>query len=70
MTIRVGLGRSDTGKILDYRTQWYNYDIKKGIDERPQAIQFASETGRLLEIFVSANSKAYRKVTEEQLMKL
>ena len=28
MTIRVGLGRSDTGKTLDYGAQWYNYDTR------------------------------------------
>ena len=68
MTIRVGLGRSKTGKILDSGTQWYNYDTKVGIDERQHAIQFARETGR--DIYVSVPNKAYRKVTIEQLMKL
>lgn len=70
MTIRVGLGRSKSGKILDHGTKWYNYDEKNDIDERSHAIQFASDTGRLFDIYVSSNNKAYRKVTPEQLMNM
>jgi len=67
-TIRVGLGKSLSGKTLDYGTQWYLYDVRKGIDERMAAIKFAEETKR--EIFVSDNKSGYFEVSKERLMRL
>lgn len=68
ITIKVGEGRSSSGKILDGGTQWYTYNSKENIDERYDAIEYALKTNR--NIYISNCNKAYRKVTSEQLMKL
>ncbi len=66
--IKVGEGRSSSGKILDHNTQWYAYNKIKSIDERKEAIEYAISTKR--DIYISGNKKSYRKVTPEQLMNL
>ena len=68
ITIKVGEGRSPSGKILGHNTQWYTYNKIKSIDERKEAIEYAMSTNR--DIYISENKKSYRKVTPEQLMKL
>lgn len=62
IVIRIGEGQSPSGKILDRGTHWYNLTSYK------EAIQDAQDRHRI--IYVSINSKKYRKITSEQLVEL
>jgi hypothetical protein len=56
IVIRVGLGRSKSGKVLDGGTKWFaNTD-----NSIKEAIAFARETHR--DVFLSRNGSAYRKI--------
>ncbi len=68
ITIKVGEGRSPSGKILDRNTCWYGYDKSINYDERLDAIEYAKSTNR--NIYISRNNKSYEKITAEQLMYL
>lgn len=56
IVIRVGLGRSKSGKILDDGTKWFA-NTDSSIKE---AIAYARETYR--DVFLSRNGSAYRKI--------
>ena len=56
IVIRVGLGRSKSGKILDGGTKWFA-NTDSSIKE---AIAYARETHR--DVFLSRNGAAYRKI--------
>ena len=56
IVIRVGLGRSKSGKILDGGTKWFA-NTDSSIKE---AIAYARET--LRDVFLSKNGAAYRKI--------
>lgn len=60
--IRIGLGRTPYGAILDRDTTWFNYS------EKEHAIEQAIKTKK--PIFISEKSKAYREITLEQLQNL
>lgn len=66
--IKVGNGRSQSGKILDEHTHWYNIDTRNNIDECDNAIEYATFTGR--PTFISINQKAYKPITIEQIKNL
>jgi len=57
--IRIGLGRSASGAVLDSDTTWFNDS------EKAHAIEQAIKTKK--PIFVSINGRAYREITLEQL---
>ena len=61
--IKVGLGQSPSGKILDWATQYYS-----DYDEIKDAIEYARKTGKPM--FISFNKRKYRPITEEKLLKL
>jgi len=63
--IRIGLGRSSSGKILDKETRWYNLD-QDGSKEL--AIIDACETKK--PIFVSYSNRKYQEITLEKLKAL
>lgn len=56
IVIRVGLGRSESGKILDGGTQWFA-NTDSSIKE---AIAYATSTKR--DVFLSKNGAAYKKI--------
>ena len=60
VTIRVGLGRSCSGKILDRDTRWF-------IDKE-KAIDYWTKTNK--PIFVSVGGKKYQKIKIDQLIAL
>lgn len=63
--VRIGLGRSSSGKILDRDTRWYNLS-QDGAKEL--AIIDACESKK--PIFVSYNNRKYQEITLAQLKKL
>lgn len=64
--LRVGLGRSESGKILDSNTNWYVY--QNSIDERENAIRAAITTNR--DIYISVNKGKYHKISFDQIRNL
>lgn len=64
--LRVGLGRSESGKILDSNTNWYVY--QNSIDEREAAIRAAITTNR--DIYISINKGKYHKISFDQIRNL
>ena len=62
IVIRVGLGQTPSGKILDRGTQAYR------IVEFQNALQFANDTGR--KMFVSFNKQKYVEVDAARLLKI
>lgn len=66
ITIRIGLGQTKSGKILDRNTQWYS--ITANHCGKQAALDYHDETNK--PIFISVNGRAYRKITREQLVNL
>lgn len=63
--VRIGLGRSSSGKILDRDTRWYNLSNEGA---KQLAIIDACESKK--PIFVSYSNRKYREITLEQLKEL
>lgn len=66
IVIRIGLGQTPSGKILDGATQ--SYIITATRNEKESALRYHDETKK--PIFVKVNGKAYQKITREQLVNL
>ena len=68
LVVRIGLGRSKTGKILDQDTEWHNiqdYDSwKKCVNE------WADKKHSGKPLFLSRNGRAYKPLSGEQLLAL
>lgn len=60
VTIRLGLGRSPSGKVLDKDTQWFN-------DKNLAIKEWERNKKR---IFVSVGGKGYKEVSLEYLISL
>ena len=60
LTIRVGLGRSSSGKILDKDTKWFT--------DKNEAINYLATTNK--PIFVSVEGKKYQEINIDQLKAL
>lgn len=65
IVVRVGLGQTPSGKILDRGTQWYNGERKNEIEN---ALNYAVTTHR--EMFVSYNNKKYIPLSNKQMQRL
>ena len=64
-TIKVGLGQSKSGKILDRNTKYVHFyssnDENEQIRRLMLALQLHKESGK--KIFYSHNNKAYQEIT-------
>jgi len=70
-TIKVGLGQSPSGKILDRDTQCVHFytkheDAKEQVRKLRVALQWHRETGK--KMFYSHNSRGYQKITEDWII--
>ena len=65
--IRIGLGQTKTGKILDGSTTYFVINKRTGQNEKDHAIMQHLEAKK--PIFVT-NGRGYREITLEQLGKL
>lgn len=65
--IRIGLGQTKSGKILDGSTTYFVVNNRTGQNEKNNAIKQHLETNK--PIFVT-NGRGYREITLEQLRKL
>ena len=60
VVIRVGLGRSKSGKILDRDTKWFS--------DKWNAIDFCGKVSK--PIYISVNGKKYQEIKIDQLIGL
>ena len=70
-TIKVGLGQSKSGKVLDANTQYMHlYASHESIQEQVRklqtVLQWHRETGK--EMFYSHNSRGYQKITGDWII--
>lgn len=70
-TIKVGLGQSPSGKVLDANTQCVHFytmheDAKEQVRKLRVALQWHRETGK--KMFYSRNYRAYEEITEDWLI--
>ena len=71
-TIKVGLGQSKSGKVLDANTQYMHLyasheDAQEQVRKLQTVLQWYRETGK--EMFYSHNSRGYQKITGEWIVK-
>lgn len=64
--VRIGQGRSKSGKILDRGTVWFNIDSKEAWE---RCIHEWSMK-KYKPIYLSNNGRAYREISGEQLLRL
>lgn len=64
--LRIGLGRSKSGKILDANTIWLNLNT---IEEWRKAVnEWSNKRYSGKPIFISKNGRAYKEITATQLL--
>ena len=66
--IRIGLGQTKSGKILDRNTTYFVINNRTGQNGKDAAIKQYLATNK--PIFISRNNKKYKEITLEQLRKL
>lgn len=64
--IKVGLGQTPSGKILDRDTHFYS--ITATHCEKQAALDYHDETNK--PIFISVSGKKYREITRKELIEL
>ena len=70
-TIKVGLGQSKSGKVLDANTQYMHLyasheSIQEHIRKLQTVLQWHRETGK--EMFYSHNSRGYQNITGDWII--
>ena len=70
-TIKVGLGQSKSGKVLDANTQYIHLyasheDAQEQVRKLQTVLQWHRETGK--EMFYSHNSRGYQKITGDWII--
>lgn len=68
IVIRIGLGQTKSGKILDRDTTSFVVNKRTGQNEKDHAITQHLATNK--PIFISRNGKKYEEITLEQLRNL
>lgn len=65
-TLRIGLGRSKSGKILDRDTKWLNLNT---IEEWKVAVkEWSNKRIDKKPIFISKNGRAYKEISGVELL--
>lgn len=66
--LRIGLGRSESGKILDSGTIWLNLNTK---EEWKKAVnEWSNKRYSGKPIFISRNGRAYKEIKPAQLLEM
>lgn len=66
--LRIGKGRSKSGKILDRDTIWLNLNT---IEEWRYAVnEWSNKKYAGMPLFISQNGRAYQEISAEQLLKM
>ena len=66
--VRIGQGRSKSGKILDRNTVWFNIDSKEAWERCIHEWSLKKNSGK--PVYLSKNGRAYREITGVQLLAL
>ena len=66
--VRIGRGRSKSGKILDRNTVWFNIDSKEAWERCIHEWSLKKNSGK--PVYLSKNGRAYREITGVQLLAL
>lgn len=68
IVIRIGLGRSKSGKILDKDTKWFNLNTKEEWRKAVNEWSYKHNSGK--PIFISKNGRAYKEIKPTQLFEM
>ena len=68
ITIKIGLGRSKTGKILDRNTKWFSINNIKDWERCVHEWSLKENSGKPL--FISKNGGKYKEITGVELIKM
>ena len=68
IVVRIGLGRSKSGKILDRDTKWFNINNKEDWARCVHEWSLKSNSGKPL--FLSRNGRAYKEINGVKLLQL
>ena len=66
--VRIGQGRSKSGKILDRDTVWFNIDSKEAWKRCIREWSMKKYSGK--PVYLSKNGRAYKEISGEQLLRL
>ena len=66
--LRIGLGRSKSGKILDRDTKWFNLNTKEEWSRAVNEWSHKRNSGK--PIFISKNGRAYKEIKPVQLLEM
>lgn len=66
--VRIGEGRSKSGKILDRNTKWFTISNKEAWERCVHEWSLKENSGKPL--FISRNGRAYKKISGVDLIKL
>jgi hypothetical protein len=66
--VRIGQGRSKSGKILDRNTVWFNIDSKEAWERCIHEWSLKKNSGK--PVYLSKNGRAYREISGVQLLRL
>ena len=66
--LRIGLGRSKSGKILDRDTKWFNLNTKEEWGRAVNEWSYKRNSGK--PIFISKNGRAYKEIKPVQLLEM
>lgn len=66
--VRIGEGRSKSGKILDRNTKWFTISDKEAWKRCVREWSLKENSGKPL--FISRNGRAYKKISGVDLLKL
>jgi hypothetical protein len=66
--VRIGQGRSKSGKILDRNTVWFNIDSKEAWERCIHEWGLKKNSGK--PVYLSKNGRAYREISGVQLLRL
>lgn len=68
IVVRIGEGRSKSGKILDRNTKWFTISDKEAWERCVYEWSLKKNSGKPL--FISRNGRAYKKISGVELIKL
>ena len=66
--LRIGLGRSKSGKILDKDTKWLNLNTKEEWRKAVNEWSYKRNSGK--PIFISKNGRAYKEIKPTQVLEM
>ena len=66
--VRIGQGRSKSGKILDANTKWFSVNTKEQWEHCIHEWSLKENSGK--PVYLSKNGRAYKEISGEQLLRL